>query len=574
MKILSTLFLLILLQVCSGKAIAQTHLTDSLVYALNEKIVLDTNRVVVLNKVSSLLYQGYPDSAKKYAKESITLARQLNYKKGVATAYRMLGSAFFIQRELDSALFYFNHSLNVFSEMEDERGIATMNASKGSVYAVNRNFELAIESFLEAIDSFDRFGNVASMGVMYNNIGNLYLEQKLYAQALENYKKATEVLSEPGHARVLSLVYTNLTLTSFELGNYKESLNYAELGIPIAIEHQRLYLLPILYSTIGNVYRDTNNYEEAFKNYELALEYNTKIGDPWKDLELVYFLALTEEKLGEVGKAKSHLIEVLKRVDKTKMDKLKSDALLLLSTVERTLGNSDDAYEYLVQAKHIADSLNQKELGLKIAELETKYETEKKEAQIELLEVQNKLANLRTLIFGILGFVITIIVSTSIWVFYRKKAEEKRIKLETVKKELQQFGLVIAEKNKFISAFRDDLEEIKKHVKTLEGRKEIISLVDQINQNSIIEQEEEELFTKIERVNEGFYTALRQINNDLTANDERLATLVQMELSNKDIANILHIEPQSVKQAKRRLKKKLQLAAEVDLHEYLNTLAA
>lgn len=553
---------------------AQPQVTDSLVQSLKNEIVSDTNRVHTLNRLSSMLYRGYPDSAKGYASESLVLARQLNFKKGEAMAYRMLGSVYFVQRNIDSTLIFFNRSLEVFKEIGDERGIATMKASLGSAYAINREFELAIRSFLEAIDSFERFGNTASMGVMYNNVGNLYLEQKLYDQALINYEKALEKLSEPENRRVLSLVYTNLALTSYELGNYKESLNYGELGISIAVEFQRLFLLPILYSTMGNVYRNTENYEEAFKNYELAFEYNAKIGDPWKDLELIYYLAFTEEKLGNNQKAKEHLNEVLNRIDETKMAKLKSDALQLMAVVERSLGNSDTAYEYLVEATQISDSLNQQETGLKISELETKYETEKKEAQIQLLEVQNEVANLRILIISITGLVLIIGIIIGFWTYYRKKAEEKRIKMESIKKELQQFGLVIAEKNKFISTFRADLEEIRKHVKTLEGRKEITSLVDQIHQNANLEQDERELFEKIDKVNAGFFMELRKLNAEITAHDERIATLVQMDMSNKDIANILKIEIKSVKQAKRRLKKKLNLDPEADLQEYLKSMAA
>ena len=57
---------------------------------------------------------------------------------------------------------------------------------------------------------------------------------------------------------------------------------------------------------------------------------------------------------------------------------------------------------------------------------------------------------------------------------------------------------------------------------------------------------------------------------DLTKLDVKLAALIVMNMSNKDIGISKNITPESVKIAKNRLKKKLSLSKEDDLHEHLN----
>ena len=555
---------------------AQQAVTDSLVNWVETNPEIDSTRVRNLNRLTSLLYRGYPDSARAYSKEAINISQELSYSRGEAQAYRLYGYTFFVKGQFDSTLFYFDNALELFQTSGNEEGKAAINAAKAAVYAINDEFELAIQAFLEAASNFEAFGNATNAGVMYNNVGNVYLEQELYEDAYRYYQQALNILDNPKDQPILSMVYANLAIASFSLNEFDSSLVYTDRGIKYSNEYERFAYLASLYTTKGRILLEREEYQASLESLESALENNERFGSKEREVSIKLYLATAQEKTGNDQDARTNLLYVLSLIEENDLKVATNypNALNLMALVEQKLGNYASGLEYSQEANAILDSLHKEEIALKISELETIYETEKKEAQIQLLEIENQVANLRTLIIGIIGLVLLISVILGFWGYHRRKAEERRLKMESMKKELQQFGLVISEKNSFISRFREDLEEVRQHVRTLDGRKELTLLVDSIHQNINLTEDEQELFQKIEKLNSGFYIELRKRYENLTSKDERLATLVQMDLTNKDIANVMHVEPDSVKQAKRRLKRKLQLDGETDLGDYLKSLVA
>ncbi len=553
---------------------ARQPVADSLVQWLQEDQLFDTTRVQNLTTIAQWIYRGYPDSARIYLRQALTLSEELGYTEGKAAASRIISNAFHIQDQLDSTIYYTLQAKQLYEELGDVRGIAVMNSSIGVNHARAGQYDLAITSFLEAVDNFEKFGNYAAVGTTLNNIGSLYLEQELFEQALSYYSRAEDVLNTPDFERYMGSTLTNSSLVHFELGNYETAMEYINRGIMLATNYELIRNFVGLYGTKGEILELWGEYEEALINYNLSMQYAEEIGSEVDIAENKFFIGSLIAKQGKPNEAKGYLLDAVEFMRTApQLTSVKSGILLAMVGVEKDLGNFEEALNYSLELNAYADSLHGEEMALRISELETIYETEKKEAQIKFLEVENELARTRAAIIGIIGaFLILAVAIGSLW-YYRKKTAEKRIKMEAIKKELQQFSLLLAEKNSFISTFRDELEEVRKHVSSFKGRKEITHLVDTIHMNSSISEQEEILFTKVEKVNQGFFVGLRGLSTEITSKDERLATLVQMDMSNKDIANILHIEPNSVKQAKRRLKKKLNVSTEMRLKDYLDTIA-
>jgi DNA-binding CsgD family transcriptional regulator len=59
---------------------------------------------------------------------------------------------------------------------------------------------------------------------------------------------------------------------------------------------------------------------------------------------------------------------------------------------------------------------------------------------------------------------------------------------------------------------------------------------------------------------------------DITANELRLLALLKMNLSSKEIANILNISQEGIKKARYRLRKKLNIATEDSLQDLVLSL--
>ena len=78
--------------------------------------------------------------------------------------------------------------------------------------------------------------------------------------------------------------------------------------------------------------------------------------------------------------------------------------------------------------------------------------------------------------------------------------------------------------------------------------------------------------THFESINKNFYTRLKQSYPDISPNDLKICALIKLNLSIKEMAAILNISPDSVKTARYRLRKKMQLNTEDNLTDFILNL--
>jgi DNA-binding CsgD family transcriptional regulator len=81
-----------------------------------------------------------------------------------------------------------------------------------------------------------------------------------------------------------------------------------------------------------------------------------------------------------------------------------------------------------------------------------------------------------------------------------------------------------------------------------------------------------EIYDRIEDMNKSFFFNLKSKYPNLSDDDKRLASLLLIGLSSKEIANILNIEPKSVDMKRYRLKKRLNVESNIDIRTFLEKI--
>ena len=142
--------------------------------------------------------------------------------------------------------------------------------------------------------------------------------------------------------------------------------------------------------------------------------------------------------------------------------------------------------------------------------------------------------------------------------------------LDFKKKELASHTLHLVQKNELLEGMKDKLVELKKSATT--NKSELARLIQRIKSDRQAEQDWEQFHKYFRQVHENFDNNLRAHFNDLTNNEIRLAALLKMSLSTKEIASILNISPDSVNKARYRLRKKLNLSSEDSLYDFIIAL--
>src|SRR5687767_9682241 len=89
------IIIIFLVLLVGKRAFAQTNKTDSLLQLLTS--ARDTTRVNILNQVSMSFWYSNPQRSVEYADQAILLAKELNFKKALASAYNNKGAGYYQQ---------------------------------------------------------------------------------------------------------------------------------------------------------------------------------------------------------------------------------------------------------------------------------------------------------------------------------------------------------------------------------------------------------------------------------------------------------------------------------------------
>jgi hypothetical protein len=147
--------------------------------------------------------------------------------------------------------------------------------------------------------------------------------------------------------------------------------------------------------------------------------------------------------------------------------------------------------------------------------------------------------------------------------------EQLRLEKELQLKQqiLSDYIETLAQKVKLIEDLSADQ---KKEPLDVNNPEEMIEVMDELSQLSILTEDDWDIFkNKFEAVYEGFFTRLKYYYPELTPGDLRMAALVKLKLSSKDIAKMTGVSVESVKKAKTRLKKRIMTHPEEKLSDWI-----
>ncbi len=224
----------------------------------------------------------------------------------------------------------------------------------------------------------------------------------------------------------LALVYNDIDSLDLGITNLNASVKYFEdLGDTTTLIYAE--------NTLGRVLEKQSNFEAAFMHYQTAHRIAKKVGNQEEVAFTLLSMASAKLALNEPAQSLDYANQARTfAVENGYPNSLKRSYDILHKSEEKR-GNYQKALSYLSQYMVLSDSLNGVEVKERVAELETKYETAKKEAEIERLSLENELqmANLAKsrnaqLAIGIGSFMTIVALA----VFYTQR--NKKLRAETL----------------------------------------------------------------------------------------------------------------------------------------------
>lgn len=154
----------------------------------------------------------------------------------------------------------------------------------------------------------------------------------------------------------------------------------------------------------------------------------------------------------------------------------------------------------------------------------------------------------------------------------QKENENLNLRLESKRREFVNIALKVTEHREFLERIASTLAEIQKDPDEKQCNQKLKQLLLIIRQRISFSNELPEFYGQIEQVHKDFRAKLEKSFPDLTDQEKRLATLLRLNLSNKEISTFMNITPKSVEIARYRLRKKLNLQSGESLIQFINNL--
>lgn len=402
---------------------------DSLQTAL-KRAVQDTAKANTLFQMSD--YWSSLDSTKAvhYVQEAMQV-RLDKYHRGVAYFY--LGGAYF-DFDFDKAIAAYYQAGELLSTFNTASAYEFRSRAWGNIGALEQrknNNQKYIDILLtKAIPLAAKAGDSLRMARQYMDVGLPFMNFKSYKKAILYFKKSVDIFQRH-HIKSLTLAdgYNNLSKAYSLAGEMPLAKPMLDSAWNILKQETPSTYHAYYYAQEGLYFTRIGEWAKAAaslnKGISLAEELKNK-----RDVSLLLYgfvdLYTSQKKLVPLKKVLLRLNQ--DTVFLTAQDR--QQLLLDLAQVDRILGNSKNAYNWLWQYTQLTDSLNKAQINYQIFALETKFNFTEK--QKEILKLQQK-AEQQKIVFG--SSVLLLVVSLILFAYLMK---QRKLKVEQQLKTLEQ----------------------------------------------------------------------------------------------------------------------------------------
>ncbi|NOZ45466.1 MAG: SpoIIE family protein phosphatase [Chlorobi bacterium] len=391
-KIKTFAFLFFALSNC----VAQLTEIDSVKILLLKKMH-DTVRIDNYLELAHLYSTVNTDSAIFYGNRAMKLSENINYDEGILRGYILNGISYYKQSkyEISDSLLSIGYELAKLAD--NKLGIANACINKGLVYTNQNKYLDAIQNFKIALKNYEIIGSTENINAVKVNIGIIYYYQGNVKEALHyhlNALKKMDTLNVYKRRHIVNVIQ-NIGAFYSELGKPDSAMMFTKRALRMHTENGNKKGMAICYNNLGDFEKLKGNIFKALSYYKKSLALKKEI----KDLR---GLIITNNSIGQLliqlgspGKAKTFLYDALKYANIVNDKQLIKDTYGILAVLNDSIQNYKEAYLNYKLFHIYYDSVQQNATNKQLLDLQTKYETEKKEQKIKILEAEKRFQNLK-----------------------------------------------------------------------------------------------------------------------------------------------------------------------------------
>ncbi|BDX37466.1 hypothetical protein CYCD_08210 [Tenuifilaceae bacterium CYCD] len=428
---------------------------------------------------------GTVDSALLCINKALLLYQKIDSKKDIAQTYNQLGQLYFNAADYNKSIEFYKKEIEIKQTFDDPEGLAIAYYNFGNTHTSIGNYQQALEQYQKALKIFEEINytsgialSCSGIGATYENLSQSALATKEnesnYNKALEYHNRALTIFRQMGakneegqtlqnignaYSRLVTNKFVEQYGEAWEDSLYKikqrdifttfsNSLDFYNQALKILTETKNEAEIAKVNINLGSTYSWARDWVKAESYINKGLQLARKNSLQYEITAALYALGESQYRQRNLNSAESTFLECAKLSSELGLKETLRFCYEKLSLLYEQKDNVGTAFFYHKMATKIKDEIFSEKSQKIITEMQTKYETDKKEQENKLLKNE---ADLREsviqrqrlmIIAAIVGVILILMVALLMFKMFRDKQranqilEEKNLLITKQKQEI------------------------------------------------------------------------------------------------------------------------------------------
>ncbi len=394
----------------------------------------DSNLAKSYNELTWQYRSVDQEKAIDYGHKAIELGNKIKFSKAVAQAFNDLGIIYYDQQDFTNALSSYKKAFEIRLKLNDEKGIGALYNKIGIIYQKESKFDSALLYAQKALEIYEKLNDKIGISYSLNNIGIVNQNVGNFDEALKYQQQSIAIKEEIKDKLGLAGSYVNVGNIYLLKKDVALSKEYFEKAEAITRQIGNPEYLSNSLNNLASLYQKTGDYKKALLVAQESFGIRAKLGDKKGQVSCLVNIGsiLTSDK--QFSLAESKYLQGVQIAD-TMTSCLAEKAKLYdcLSQLYEQTGEYKKSMEMARLTLKLNDSIYTDGMNKRFSEMETKFQTAKKDKQIQ--EQRFELTKRQYWLYGSIAlFFLASLLGYSYYKRYKLR-QEKRLQLEVIKQQ-------------------------------------------------------------------------------------------------------------------------------------------